>query len=60
MDSELQRKSEDLISLEAELKNKQKLLEEREQRVNELEELLINRSFTSFSDAVGYAHREDS
>jgi len=37
---ELQRKSEDLISLEAELKNKQKLLEEREQRVNELEELL--------------------
>jgi dihydroorotate dehydrogenase (NAD+) catalytic subunit len=27
---------------------------------NELEELLINRSFTSFSDAVGYAHREDS
>ena len=36
----LQKKSEDLVALEAELKNKQKLLEEREQRVNELEELL--------------------
>ncbi len=37
---ELQKKSEALVILEAELKLKQKLLEEREQRVNELEELL--------------------
>lgn len=37
---ELQNKSEALVQLEAELKIKQKLLEEREQRVNELEDML--------------------
>jgi chemotaxis protein MotB len=37
---ELQRKEDALITLESELKNKAQLLAEREQRVNELEELI--------------------
>ena len=37
---EVQRKSDALLDLEAELKSKQKLLEEREKRVNELEEAI--------------------
>lgn len=37
---EIQRKTEELLALDAELKSKEKLLAEREQRVNELEEML--------------------
>ena len=54
---EVQRKSDALLDLEAELKSKQKLLEEREQRVNELEEMLQRQeaSLKALKDKVAAA-----